>query len=104
VTDDCAELMPAYLRFLKGVVDSEDLPLNISRETLQANPMIAKIRQGVTKRVLSELGKKAADAPEEFAKFWENFGAVLKEGLYEDFEQRETILASPASARPFGEG
>ncbi len=92
VTDDCEGLLPAYLRFLKGVVDSEDLPLNISRETLQANPMIAKIRQGLTKRVLSELGKKAADAPEEFAKFWENFGAVLKEGLYEDFEQRETIL------------
>ncbi|MEI9987745.1 MAG: molecular chaperone HtpG [Aliidongia sp.] len=92
VTEDCAELLPAYLRFVKGVVDSEDLPLNISRETLQANPMIAKIRQGVTKRVLSELSKKAADAPEEFAKFWENFGAVLKEGLYEDFEQRETIL------------
>jgi molecular chaperone HtpG len=92
VTDDCEGLLPAYLRFIKGVVDSEDLPLNISRETLQANPMIAKIRQGLTKRVLSELGKKAADAPEEFAKFWENFGAVLKEGLYEDFEQRETIL------------
>ena len=92
VTDDCAELLPAYLRFVKGVVDSEDLPLNISRETLQANPMIAKIRQGVTKRILGDLAKKAADAPEEFAKFWENFGAVLKEGLYEDFEQRETIL------------
>jgi molecular chaperone HtpG len=92
VTDDCAELLPAYLRFLKGVVDSEDLPLNISRETLQANPMIAKIRQGLTKRVLGDLTKKAADASEEFTKFWENFGAVLKEGLYEDFEQRETIL------------
>jgi molecular chaperone HtpG len=92
VTEDCAELLPAYLRFVKGVIDSEDLPLNISRETLQANPMIAKIRQGVTKRVLGDLAKKAADAPEEFAKFWENFGAVLKEGLYEDFEQRGTIL------------
>jgi molecular chaperone HtpG len=92
VTDDCAELIPAYLRFLKGVIDSEDLPLNISRETLQANPLIAKIRHGVTKRVLGELAKKAADAPEEFAKFWDNFGAVLKEGLYEDFEQRDTLL------------
>jgi molecular chaperone HtpG len=92
VTEDCAELMPAYLRFVKGVVDSEDLPLNISRETLQANPMIARIRAGVTKRVLSEIGKKAADAPEEYKSFWESFGAVLKEGLYEDFEQRETIL------------
>ncbi|HVJ53577.1 MAG TPA: molecular chaperone HtpG [Aliidongia sp.] len=92
VTDDCAELLPSYLRFVKGVVDSEDLPLNISRETLQANPMIGKIRIGLTKRILSELGKKAADAPEEFKSFWQNFGAVLKEGLYEDFEQRETIL------------
>ena len=92
VTDDCAELIPAYLRFLKGVIDSEDLPLNISRETLQANPLIAKIRQGVTKRVLGELAKKATGAPEEYAKFWENFGAVLKEGLYEEFEQREAIL------------
>ncbi|MGB8843452.1 MAG: molecular chaperone HtpG, partial [Aliidongia sp.] len=92
VTDDCADLLPAYLRFAKGVVDSEDLPLNISRETLQANPMIAKIRQGLTKRLLGDLAKKATDAPDEFAKFWENFGAVLKEGLYEDFEQRETIL------------
>jgi molecular chaperone HtpG len=92
VTDDCKDLLPAYLRFVKGVVDSEDLPLNISRETLQASPMIAKIRTGVTKRILSELAKKAADAPEEFAKFWENFGAVVKEGLYEDFEQRDTIL------------
>jgi len=70
VTDDCAELIPAYLRFLKGVIDSEDLPLNISRETLQANPLIAKIRQGVTKRVLGELAKKATGAPEEYAKFW----------------------------------
>ena len=104
VTDDCEGLLPAYLRFLKGVVDSEDLPLNISRETLQANPMIAKIRQGLTKRVLSELGKKAADAPEEFAKFWENFGAVLKEGLYEDFEQRETILNLARFRSTVGEG
>jgi molecular chaperone HtpG len=92
VTDDCAELIPAYLRFLKGVVDSEDLPLNISRETLQASPLIAKIRQGVTKRVLGELAKKAKDAPADYAQFWENFGAVLKEGLYEEFEQREAIL------------
>ena len=92
VTEDCAELLPAYLRFVKGVIDSEDLPLNISRETLQANPMIAKIRQGVTKRVLGDLAKKAADVPEEYAKFWDNFGAVLKEGLYEDFEQRDQLL------------
>ena len=92
VTDDCAELIPAYLRFLKGVVDSEDLPLNISREMLRSNPMLGKIRAGVTKRVLAELAKKAADAPEDYAKFWENFGAVLKEGLYEDRDQRDALL------------
>lgn len=92
VTDDCQELVPSYLRFLKGIVDSEDLPLNISRETLQANPMLAKIRQGLVKRILGELGKKANDAPTDYAAFWENFGAVLKEGLYEDFENRETLL------------
>jgi molecular chaperone HtpG len=92
VTDDCQELLPSWLRFLKGVVDSEDLPLNISRETLQANPMVAKIRQGLVKRVLGELSRKAADAPDDYAGFWDNFGAVLKEGLYEDFEHRDTLL------------
>ena len=92
ITDEGTELLPAYLRFLRGVVDSEDLPLNISREMLQSNPMVAKIRQQLTRRVLTELGKKAADAPEEYAKFWDNFGAVLKEGLYEDREQRDALL------------
>ena len=84
--------MPAWLRFLKGVVDSEDLPLNISREMLQHNPVLAKIRQGLVNRVLGDLTKKAEDDPEAFAKFWENFGAVLKEGLYEDADQREALL------------
>jgi molecular chaperone HtpG len=92
VTEECAELLPAYLRFLKGVVDSEDLPLNISRETLQASPMIAKIRQGVTKRVLGELTKRANEGGEDYLKFWSVFGAVLKEGLYEDHEQRAALL------------
>ena len=93
-------LLPAYLRFVRGVVDSEDLPLNISREMLQHNPLMAKIRAGIVKRVLGELQKKAKDAPEDYAKFWDNFGAVLKEGLYEDHEQRETLLvADRASAR-----
>ena len=81
ITDEGTELLPAYLRFVRGVVDSEDLPLNISREMLQSNPMVARIRQQLTRRVLSELGKKASEAPEEYAKFWDNFGAVLKEGL-----------------------
>jgi molecular chaperone HtpG len=92
ITDDCQALLPSYLRFLRGIVDSEDLPLNVSREMLQNNPILARMRSQITKRVLGELAKKATDAPEEYAKFWENFGAVVKEGLYEDFEQRDTII------------
>jgi molecular chaperone HtpG len=94
ITDQAEGLIPPYLRFLRGIVDSEDLPLNISREMLQHNPMLAKIRSGVTRRVLQELTKKADD-PEQTAAydgFWENFGAVLKEGLYEDYEHREQLL------------
>jgi molecular chaperone HtpG len=92
ITDEATDLLPAYLRFLRGIVDSEDLPLNISREMLQSNPMVARIRQQLTRRVLSELAKKAAEAPDEYAKFWDNFGAVLKEGLYEDRDHREELL------------
>jgi molecular chaperone HtpG len=93
ITDEGTELLPSYLRFVKGIVDSEDLPLNISREMLQSNPMVARIRQQLTRRVLSELTKKASEAPEEYATFWDNFGAVVKEGLYEDREQRDALLA-----------
>jgi molecular chaperone HtpG len=92
ITDDCAEILPGYLRFLQGIVDSEDLPLNISREMLQHNPLLAKIRAGLVKRSLSELAKLAEKEPESYAEFWKNFGPVLKEGLYEDQEQRETLL------------
>jgi molecular chaperone HtpG len=92
ITDEGTDLLPAYLRFLRGIVDSEDLPLNISREMLQSNPMAARMRQQLTRRVLGELAKKATEAPDEYAKFWDNFGAVLKEGLYEDREQREALL------------
>jgi molecular chaperone HtpG len=92
ITDEATDLLPAYLRFLRGIVDSEDLPLNISREMLQSNPMVARIRQQLTRRVLSELAKKAAEAADEYAKFWDNFGAVLKEGLYEDRDHREELL------------
>ena len=92
ITDDCEALMPSYLRFLRGIVDSEDLSLNISREMLQKDPKLAKIGTGLVKRVLNELKKTAAKKPDEYATFWENFGAVLKEGLYEDFENREKIL------------
>ena len=92
ITDDSEGLLPAYLRFLRGVVDSEDLPLNISRETFQHDPRLAKIRSGLIKRVLDELAKKADEAPTEYATFWNSFGAVLKEGIYEDFENRERLL------------
>lgn len=84
ITDDCQELVPEYLRFLRGVVDSEDLPLNVSREMLQASPVLQKIRQGIVKRVLGDLQKKAEKEPESYAGFWENFGPVLKEGLYSE--------------------
>jgi molecular chaperone HtpG len=92
ITDD-AGLLPSYLRFLRGVVDSEDMPLNISREMLQNNPQVAQIRKAVTGRVITELESLAAKEPETFAKVWEAFGKVLKEGIYEDYERREQLLA-----------
>ena len=92
ITDDCPEILPSYLRFLRGIVDSEDLPLNVSREMLQKNPMLAKMRGQITKRVIAELAKKAKEAPDDYGKFWDNFGAVLKEGLYEDRENQEALL------------
>ncbi|MGY8708377.1 molecular chaperone HtpG [Bradyrhizobium sp. 18BD] len=91
ITDD-ADLLPGYLRFIRGVVDSEDLPLNISREMLQNNPQLAQIRKAVATRVVSELESLAEKDPENFAKIWDAFGAVLKEGIYEDFERREKLL------------
>ena len=105
IADDCEDLVPAYLRFLRGVIDSEDLPLNVSRELLQDNPLLRKIRGGVVKRVLGELKKKAEKEPESYLTFWDSFGPVLKEGLYEDNDQRETLLAlsrfaSTAGAEP----
>jgi molecular chaperone HtpG len=92
ITDD-ADLLPGYLRFIRGVVDSEDLPLNISREMLQNNPQLAQIRKAVASRVVSELEALAEKDAENFAKIWDAFGAVLKEGIYEDFERREKLLA-----------
>ncbi|MGD9536458.1 MAG: molecular chaperone HtpG [Alphaproteobacteria bacterium] len=92
ITDDCEGLLPRYLRFLRGVVDSNDLPLNISRETLQNNPLLARIKAGLVKRVLGDIEKKASDAPADYAAFWQNFGPVLKEGIYEDQESREALV------------
>ncbi|MCK1743238.1 molecular chaperone HtpG [Bradyrhizobium sp. 139] len=92
ITDD-ADLLPGYLRFIRGVVDSEDLPLNISREMLQNNPQLVQIRKAVATRVVNELESLADKDPENFAKIWDAFGAVLKEGIYEDFERREKLLS-----------
>src|ERR1035437_8893418 len=92
ITDD-ADLLPAYLRFIRGVVDSEDLPLNISREMLQNNPQLAQIRKAVTSRVVGELESLGDKEPENFAKIWDAFGPVIKEGIYEDYERREKLLA-----------
>jgi len=92
ITDDDKELMPTYLRFLRGVIDSKDLPLNVSREILQSNPIMAKIRNASVKKVLSELAKMMKKEPEKYDTFYKEFGNVLKEGLYSDFANREKIL------------
>lgn len=91
ITDE-AEILPRYLRFVRGLVDSADLPLNMSREMIQDSPVLAAIQKGVSNRVLSELEKLAAAEPERYQAIWDNFGSVLKEGLYEDFARRETLL------------
>jgi molecular chaperone HtpG len=103
ITDD-AELLPAWLRFVRGVVDSEDLPLNISREMLQNNPQVTQIRNGLVGRVIGELESAAdKDAP-TYAKIWAAFGPVLKEGLYEEQERRAQLLALARFATTSSEG
>ncbi len=91
ITDE-AELLPPFLRFVRGVVDTEDLPLNVSREMLQATPVLARIRKAVTGKVLGEIRGRAKEA-DDYAKFWENFGAVFKEGIWEDAEHRTEAAA-----------
>ncbi|WP_454616759.1 molecular chaperone HtpG [Bradyrhizobium cenepequi] len=91
IADD-ADLLPAYLRFIRGVIDSEDLPLNISREMLQNNPQLTQIRNAVTGRVIGELERLADKEQDAFAKIWDAFSPVLKEGLWEDYERREKLL------------
>lgn len=91
ISDQLEGLMPRYLRFVRGVVDSSDLPLNISREMLQDNPVLRKIQNGLVKRLLKDL-KERAENTEDYNKFWDVFGPVMKEGLYEDFERREELL------------
>jgi len=91
ITDKCKELMPEYLRFVKGVVDSEDLPLNISREMLQQNPIIEKIRKTLVSKILQRLMDMASNEPSNYKIFWNNFGSILKEGIHTDLENKEKI-------------
>lgn len=102
IMDDCEELVPPFLRFVKGIVDAQDLSLNVSREILQQDRQIRAIRKRLVKRVLQTIGQIKTDRPEEFRTFWRHFGAVLKEGLISDVDAREQLLAVStfASTRP----
>lgn len=92
ISDDSADLLPGWLRFMRGVVDSQDLPLNISREMLQNNPTMARMSKAITKRVISEFEKLAKKDKEKFLSIWSEFGPVIKEGIYEDHERRDALL------------
>lgn len=104
IADDI-ELLPAYLRFICGVIDSADLPLNLSRETIQQSPILAAIRKAVTNRIIAEFEKLAEKEPERWTTIWDAFGPVIKEGLYEDYERRDalyTISRFASSTHPDG--
>jgi len=92
ILDDSKDLLPQYLRFIRGVIDSEDLPLNVSREILQQNKVLTSIRTASVKKILSELKSIAEKQPEQYRKFIEEYNRPLKEGLYSDFANRETLL------------
>ena len=92
ITDDDKELMPTYLRFVRGIIDSEDLPLNVSREILQKNQILAKIKKNSTKKLLNEFKKLLENDRKKYFEFYEQFGIPLKEGLYQDFENKELIM------------
>lgn len=92
ITDDDKELLPTYLRFLRGVIDSEDLPLNVSREILQQNRVMTNIRNSSVKKVLSELKTLSESNPEKFLEFTKQYNRPLKEGLYSDFTNRDALL------------
>ena len=91
ITNDLQEIIPSWLRFLKGILDTSSLDLNVSREMVQSSPILKKISKSLTKRVLSELKKKQKKDPDAYDAFWSQFGKVIKEGLYEDFENRDKI-------------
>ena len=92
ITDE-AELLPRYLRFVRGLVDTSDLPLNVSREMIQESPILTAIRKGVTNRIITAIEKQAESDHDAFLKIWESFGSLIKEGIYEDFERRSQLLA-----------
>ncbi len=92
ITDNDKELMPTYLRFVRGIIDSEDLPLNVSREILQQNTILTKIKKSSVKKILNELKKIKEKDFEKYLKFWKLFGKVLKEGVYTDYENKELLL------------
>src|ERR1700729_3215781 len=104
IMDDAEQFLPLYLRFVKGIVDSSDLPLNVSRELLQQDPEVDAIRGGLTKRVLDMLARLAKEEPEKYATFWKEFGAVLKEGIAQDAANRERILSLLRFASTHEEG
>jgi molecular chaperone HtpG len=92
IMDDAAQFLPLYLRFIKGVLDSNDLPLNVSRELLQKDPEVEAMKSALTKRALDMIGKLAKDDADKYARFWKEFGQVIKEGVAEDFGNREKLL------------
>ena len=96
IMDDAEQFLPLYLRFIKGVLDSSDLPLNVSRELLQQDPEVEAMRAALTRRALDMLAKLAKDEPEKYAAFWKEFGAVLKEGVADDFAQSREAPAAAA--------
>lgn len=103
ITDD-VELLPRYLRFVRGLVDTSDLPLNMSREMIQESPILAAIRKGVTNRILTSIEKLAEHEPDTFTAVWDNFGSVIKEGLYEDYERQTQLLGLSRFRSTAGEG
>ncbi|MGN6452432.1 MAG: molecular chaperone HtpG, partial [Steroidobacteraceae bacterium] len=103
IMDDAEQFLPLYLRFVKGVVDSSDLPLNVSRELLQQDPEVEAIRSGLTKRVLDLLARLAREEPEKYATFWKEFGSVLKEGIAQDHANQAALLPLLRFASTFKE-
>jgi len=100
IMDDCEELMPEYLRFVKGVVDAQDLSLNVSREILQQDRQIQMMRRRLVKKVLEVLDELADQNAEAYGRFWQEFSRVFKVGLYSDFENREQLLGCRGSIPP----